>query len=375
MRYLPIRLLVTTLFCITLAAHTQTARVYGQAAGKTPNAPITGKFSVQWFLGGTKNCMISFYPPLNYTDGSLIPAGVEMKAKFYRSYDGGKTYAEKGVKLIKQEFVDFTNPVNGQNRFDPARISWLNCTLETPVDPPRNDAIELLGQRPDGATAQKDTTVYLAVSIEVNGVESERTNRFLTFSYATGGIPGLTRFEKPDADSQPIAAQLAQVPSQVLADKRGLWEGNYLLTTYSIPDEVRNSDAFREQGCQDAIRQIEAALGREIPLKVTIKSIVPDDGYGEQGNVSFPGTGEVAMANLNDSSKFTNMKADVVYYRMRSVVILEAKTEQGVLQMVGHVLENPTHYEIHGPMKFRFNNEGKDLMILHGMWTVRRTKL
>ncbi|MEZ6093757.1 MAG: hypothetical protein R3C03_05905 [Pirellulaceae bacterium] len=259
---------------------------------------------MQWFIGGTKNCMVSVYPPLNFTDGSPIPKDAEVKIRFFRSYDQGRTYDEKGVKVIKQELVDFTNPVTGQNRFDPARLSWFNCVLETPVDPPSGNAIELLGQRTDGTRSKPETTVYLACSIVVNGVESEKTNRFLTFSYATDGIPRLTRYETPDSNSPPIASQLAQVPSQVLADRQGLWEGTYILTGYSIPDEVRRSPEFKEEGCQNAIKQIDAALGHDVPLKVTIKTMVPDDGYGEQGDVSFPGTGKIELASLNDPNQF-----------------------------------------------------------------------
>jgi hypothetical protein len=347
----------------------------GQQAAK-PNPLITGKYSVQYFIGGTQTCMVSVYPPLAYVDGKPLKAGSKLEVKFYRSYDGGRTYGTKGVEVVKQEYIEARNPDTGQNRFDPARIDWINCELKTPVDPPDPlNTIELLGQRADGSKAAgKDTTVYLAASIVVGGVESEKNNRFLTFSYATGGVPGLTRYEHPGRQEEPVATQRVNVPSQVLADRGGIWEGTCMLTTYSISEEIRKSPDFNQAGCQDVIRKIDAALGQEVPMKIRITSMVPDDGFGEQGMVQFPGTAEISLASIDNPDKFQTSKGDVVYIRARSVVIIETRNENGVSQFTGHVYESPTQYEMHGPLRIRINAKGQDLMVVHGMWTTRRQK-
>jgi hypothetical protein len=109
-------------------------------------------------------------------------------------------------------------------------------------------------------------------------------------------------------------------------------------------------------------------------MKIRITSMVPDEGFGEQGMIAFPGTAEISLGSVDDPNKFETLKGDVVYIRFRSVVIIEARNENAALQFTGHVYENPTHYEMHGPLRVRLNQQGKDLMVVHGLWTTRRMK-
>ena len=341
-----------------------------------PSPPMTGKYSVQWFVGGTKQCMVAVYAPLNYENGKPVAKGADVKIKIYRSYDGGKTYGTKGVKLVKQSYVHFTNQETGQNRFDPARINWINCSLEVPVDPPRqNKSIELLGQRADNQPSEvRDTTVYLAASAVVNGVESKMTNRFLTFSYAEGGWPMLTRYEFPNRTGQATPTRTVNVPSQVLADRNGIWDGDYTLTTYAIPEEVKRRPDFNEQGCQQAIQQIDASLGKRLPLTIKVTSMVPDTGQAGQQQAFYPGTADLNFAKISDPNEKQTMKADVVYFRNNALVVFKHTAENGTIEMVGNVLENATHYELHGPMRMNIGQGGQTFITIRGMWTVSRRK-
>ncbi len=351
------------------------AAVQAQSKPK-PNPPITGRYSVQWFIGGTQKCMVCVYPPLNYTDGTPLKAGDKVEVKFYRSYDGGRTYGEKGVKLVKQAYVHFRNPETRQNRFDPARIDWIDCHLETPVSPPRrDDVVDLLGQRADGTRAfGKDTTVYLACSVVVNGVESDRTNRFLTFAYAVSGIPELVRYETPNSKEQPVPTRVANVPSQVLADRGGVWEGTYMLTTYSIHENFKNSPQLKQEGCQEFLRKLDAALGKRCPMSIRVTSMVPDFSDNPAAAPMTPGTADVTMSQIDDHTKTQTTKADVVYHRNRALVILESRSPTGTMQLIGNVFEGATHYEIDGSLRARVVVEGTDAMVIHGLWTVRRKK-
>lgn len=376
--------LVLPAACVVLL---HAADAWGAAA--KPNPPITSRYSVKGFVGGTKTLVLALYPPLTFTDGTPIPAGTNVKVHVYRSYDRGKTYGVKGVKLIRQRYIDFRNPETGQNRFDPARISWIDCTVETPVDPPKSDSISLLGIPADGKAGKQDTIVYLAASVEINGVQSARTNRYLTFRYAVGGIPGLVRYETTDTSGQVVPTQLSRAPAVVLADRHGLWKGTYMLTAITVPAGVRNSPEFRQQGCQQALDQLERTKGKEAPLTVKVTSIRKDsmlppnpvrtgrdkDGKPIMRHVPiYPGTAQITMSPANNQGEPQTVKSDLVYYQHRSCVVLSAAKREGSLEMIGDLLENATHYEIHGPFRLKVVIKGREMAFIHGMWLVRRRK-
>ena len=355
-------------------------------AAPKPNPPITSRYTVKGFVGGTKTLVLSLYPPLTFADSTPIPAGAKFEVRIRRSYDGGKTYGPKGVTMVSQRFIDFRDPETGQTRFDPARISWIECTVETPVDPPQSGSITLLDVPAVGKTAKQETTVWLCASVVVNGVESAATNRYLTFRYAVGGIPGLVRYETPDTSGQAVPTSLSRAPVFVLADRQGNWPGTYMLTAITVSEEFRKSPEFRQQGCQEALAQFERAKGKETPLTIRVTSIKPDsmttmttkrgkDGAPVATPVPFyPGTATITMSTVSDPKQSQTFKADLVYYQHRSCVVLTAATEQGSLEMIGDLLENATHYEIHGPFRFKAAAKGKEIAILHGMWLVRRPK-
>jgi hypothetical protein len=361
--------LLLTISCCGFLLHSTT-----MAQQAKPNPPITGKYSVQLFEGNTQKCLISVYPPLNYVNGQPFKADDKVEIKFYRSFDGGKTYGTKGVKVVKQEFKNYKDPETGQARFDPARIDWIDCLLETPVDPPKAE-----GDKHPG----KDTTVYLACSIVVNGVESDSTNRFLTFAYAIDGIPGLVRYEKPAEKEQPVPMRKVNVPPQVLTDRGGTWSGNYMFTTYTIVEDFKKSPEFKEEGCQKFIQMLDASLGKSIPLKIHLKSMVADSPPGKSGKRFFPGTAEITFNRLDAPTEpGTPVKANVVYYPHQALVIFEGRDAQNGLVstsiLVGNVFENQTHYQMSGSFKLRISmeesNRSVDMMVVHGLWTVERQK-
>lgn len=340
---------------------------------RIPNEPLTGKYSVQWFIGNTNQCMVSIYSPLNYQDGTRIAAGADVKMKFYRSYDGGKTYGEKGVESKKQTYINFKDPTTGQPRFDPARIAWINCALEIPVDAPKPMAIELLGERPDGTKADgKESTVYLAVAAVVDGAESKKTTKFLTFSYAAGGKPMLLRYETPDKTDDVTPTNLVNVPAQVLADRGGLWEGSWTWTTYSIADEYLQLDAKHPQ--RNLVKNTEAqmgkVLGKAMPMKIKVTSMEADRGQGDNGKVAFFGTADLDFINMKHPMKSKAMKSNVVYYRNPNLVIFEFSIEGQRGEFTGHVFENGTEYELYGAMRFT----AKKMATIQGLWTVKQKK-
>jgi hypothetical protein len=343
------------------------------ASALKPNPPVTGRYSVKAFVGDTKLCFLTVYAPQTYVDGTPIPAGVDMKVAVYRSYDGGKTYGEKGVKVVKQEFVSFRNPETGQNRFDPAHADWINVVCETPVAAPRTDTVTLLGVPADGR-AVPDTTVFLSATVIVDGVQSDATNRYLTFRYAVSGIPGLVRYETPDTTAQPVPTQLSHAPSVALADRGGVWKGTYRLTAITVMPALTKSPEYRSEGCQQALAQFEQAKDKELPMVLKVTSITDEGMPVPKHRTIYPGTSEVQLASLNDPNKMQTMKPDLVYHKDRSLVILTSITPQGSIEFVGDLVENATEYQIEGPFRMKMEKDGQTLLIIHGMWNVRRIK-
>jgi hypothetical protein len=320
----------------------------------------------------TKLCFLTVYPPQTFVDNTPIPAGATMELKVYRSYDGGRTYGTQGVRIVRQQLVSFHDPDTGQARFDPGRTDWVECVVETPVAGP--NAVNLLGV-PVGNESPQETTVHLAASIVVNGLESDATNRYLTFRYAVSGIPGLVRYETPDTGGDAVPTNLSYAPAVVLPDRRGVWEGAYRLTAITLAPALINSPELRQQpGCQEALTQLEGAKDLETPMTLRITSITPESMMAPHGRSIYTGTAELHLASANRPEERQMMKADLVYHQDRSLVIVTAVTPEGTLEIVGDLLENATEYQIEGPMRMKVAHEGQEVLVVHGMWNVRRIK-
>jgi hypothetical protein len=247
--------------------------------------------------------------------------------------------------------------------------------VETPVEGPRTGAINLLGVPAGEEGASQETTVHLAASIVVNGVESDATNRYLTFRFAASGIPGLVRYETPDTRGDAVPTNLSYAPAMVVPDRGGIWEGTYRLTAITLAPALINSPELQQQpGCQETLTQLERAKDQEVPMTLRVTSITYKSMEAPHGRSIYPGTAELHLASANNPDQRQMIKADLVYHHDRSLVIVTANTPQGTIEFVGDLLENATEYQIEGPMRMKVVNEGQELLVVHGMWNVRRIK-
>lgn len=136
-----------------------------------PSPPITGEKTVQMFVGGTQNVMVSVYPPSTMASGAPIKKGTPVALRFYRSNDGGLTYPTR-VQIVSGGGGRVGQGVRGSKT-----PSWITARLKVPVDnkPPH--------------------LVHLAVTAVVDGVESAKVNSNLSFRY----FPALRRYGSPAA--------------------------------------------------------------------------------------------------------------------------------------------------------------------------------
>jgi len=135
--------------------------------GQVPNAPGTGPFTVQMFVGGTQNTYLCVYPPTAYTDGTPIPAGTPVSIRIYRSMSGAPGTFTTAVTIASGG----TGTVD-QGAAGTQQKPWIDITVLTPVD-----CIE-------------PRIVFLAASAVIGSTESPQTTDDLSFRYAVGGAPG-----------------------------------------------------------------------------------------------------------------------------------------------------------------------------------------
>lgn len=162
--------------------------------GQVPNAPGTGPFSVQMFVGGTQNTYLCINPPTAYTDGTPIPVGTPVSIRIYRSMSGAPGSFTTGVTIVRGG----TGTV-GQGTTNTQQAPWIDLTVLTPVD-----CIE-------------PRIVFLAASAVIGSTEGPQTTDNLSFRYAAGGAPGSSSNCYPDLIRYPNpAAALGSVAGGAL---------------------------------------------------------------------------------------------------------------------------------------------------------------
>jgi hypothetical protein len=151
--------------------------------GQVPNAPGTGRFTVQMFMGGTQNTYLCINPPTMYTNGTPIPVGTPVSIKIYRSMSGAPGTFTTAVSLA----YGGTGTV-GQGAAGTQQRPWIDITALTPVD-----CIE-------------PRIVFLAASAVIGSTEGPQTTNNLSFRYAAGGAPGSSANCYPDLIRYPNPA-------------------------------------------------------------------------------------------------------------------------------------------------------------------------
>ncbi len=333
----------------------------GPAAGRSlaaprPDPPRTETYSVQMFQGGTRNCWIAVYPPPSYDDRRPIPDGTKVRIKVYRSYDGGKTYGTRGVAILAGGRGEV-----GQGEKNARIKRWIDLKLRTAVD------------------GKKPYAVWLAVSAVVNGVESRKTNRYLSFRYKTkDGRPSLIRYETPDVSGVGVDDKLARPLPQELA---GTWGpgGMAVQRMWVSP----HADKKRREGC--IVRSLKKNLGKSLKIALKVNQIDLAGAPGLNGNpvnpsqahkTRFPGEGVLSLLPLDGSKpkgKSPSLKLGFMYDYPDRWIRLENPARE--LRMGGHFYQNATHYFMSGTWRLSLcDKKGKEEVWARGTWKVSKRK-
>jgi len=152
--------------------------ITGAVSAQVPNAPGTGPFTVQMFIGSTQYVYLALNPPTMYTDGTPIPVGTAVSIRIYRSSTGAPGSFTAAVQIDSGG----TGTV-GQGAAGTQQKPWIDIRAITPVN------------------CVEPCFVFLAATAVVNGVESPQTTNNLTFRYAVatsqGCYPTLIRYATP----------------------------------------------------------------------------------------------------------------------------------------------------------------------------------
>jgi hypothetical protein len=317
------------------------------AEANRPRPPLTGRNSIQLFMGKTQNCMIAIWPPASYADGKSIPYGTKVQLRVYRSYDGGKTYGRTGVQIVGggQGFA-------GQGTKDPRKKRWIDAKLKTPVD------------------NKKPYAVWLAVSAVVGGQESALVNRYMTFTYASkGGMPRLVVHETPDIGDGGVDDRTARPLPQELPGKWTDCEWT--------PREAHPATAIFSKTLNQPHRMTLEITEIDLVRAPGLRG-VPVSPHGLR-KVKFPGNLLMSVVFPGGKPKRPKKIGFVYDYRERSIRFEEREAsgttgDYFFTRHAGHFFQTPTHYVVRGTWKLSYLANGKEAYSIKGTWSAKKRK-
>lgn len=349
-----------------------------EAQAQVPRPPLTERYSVQMFLGGTQNCWIAVWPPSDYADGTPIPFGTEVQIKVYRSYDAGKTYAERDVEIVGGPAADGKGKV-GQGERDPREKEWIDCKLKTPVD--YNDPF----------------AVWLAVTAIVNGKESEKNNLNLNFRYreSSTGQPALIRYATPEeaqTGGSGLADELARPLPQELPGKWAEGAQFIIRSVYVTPGMQAKINGGEVEGCNAAIlKALEEKKGVPLPMEMNVKTIDLVQAPGLPGGVPidpgpvkdpqrkniFAGTLTLSFQDPANPQPPKDEKPISFAYLYFERLIRFDQTDKGTRSSFGgSFFQNATHYLVFGNWRVLITDDKApgESADIKGTWTVSKRK-